>query len=94
MGSTITIRDVDPDDKNWLQSEAKKLGLSMEELARRIIHEKRERVRRDEKPSDVFRRYFGEEGGVELPSRQMFKGKAPIDFSGEEYGRLEEETKE
>ena len=93
MSSTITIRDVDPGDKSWLQSEAKRLGLSMEELARRIIREKRERARRDEKPSDVFRRYFGEQGGIDLPARQKFSAKGDIDFSGDDYEQFEKPEK-
>ena len=30
MSSTITVRDIDPSDKAWLQAEAKRVGLSME----------------------------------------------------------------
>lgn len=86
MSSTITIRDVNPGDRVWFQAEAKNLGLSTEEFARRIIHEKRQQARRNEKPSDVFRRHFGEEGGVDLLPRQDIKSTKPIDFSGDEYG--------
>lgn len=79
MSSTITVRDVDPADKTWLQREAKRLGVSMEELVRRLIHEKREKSRTKEKPSEAFRRYFGPEHGIELPPREKY-GYRPVDF--------------
>jgi len=79
MSSTITVREVDPGDKSWLQREAKRLGVSMEELVRRLIHEKRERSRAKEKPSEAFRRYFGPEHGVELPPRGKY-GYRPVEF--------------
>lgn len=85
MSTTITIRDVDPGDKFWLQREAKRLGLSMEELVRRILHERRERAQADEKPSDVFRRWFGPENGADLPPRETHRAKPSIDFSGPEF---------
>ena len=69
MSSTIPGRDVSSRDKSWLQREAKRLGISMEELVRRLIHERRKRGQFEEKPSDVFRRYFGPEHGVDLPPR-------------------------
>lgn len=83
MTSTITVRDVDPRDKTWLQREAKRLGISMEELVRRLIHEMRRKAEAPEKPSEVFRRYFGPEHGVELPPRGKY-GYRPIEFADEE----------
>ena len=41
MGTSITVRDIDPGDKSWLRREARQTGVSMEELVRRLIHEKR-----------------------------------------------------
>lgn len=82
MGSTITVRDLHTPDKRWLQREAKRRGVSMEELVRRIIHEAREKAESREKPSDVFRRYFGPENGIELPPRGK-AGYRPIEFSDE-----------
>ncbi len=70
--STITVRDIDARDKLWLQREASRLGLSMEEFVRRLIREKRENAASREKPSTVFRRHFGPENGVELPARRTY----------------------
>lgn len=41
MNSSITVRDIDPRDKSWLKRAAREVGVSMEELVRRLIHEKR-----------------------------------------------------
>lgn len=80
MSSTITVRDVPPRDKSWLQREARRLGISMEELVRRIIRERRKKGQSEEKPSEVFRRYFGPEHGVDLPPRSKY-GYRPIEFA-------------
>ena len=55
----------------------------MEELVRRLIHEKRVRGERRSKPSEAFERYFGPEHGVELPPRQAF-GYRPTSFVGDD----------
>lgn len=83
MSSTITVRDIDPGDKAWLRREAHGIGVSMEELVRRLIHEKRVHCERRSKPSEAFERYFGPEHGVELPPRQRF-GYRPVTFVGED----------
>lgn len=70
--STITVRDIDAGDKSWLQREAKRLGLSMEEFVRRLIRDTREKAVRGETPSQAFRRYFGPEHGVELAPRRTY----------------------
>ena len=67
MGSSLTVRDIDPDDKSWLRREARHVGVSMEEFVRRLIREKREKDGRRLKPSEIFARHFGPEHGVELP---------------------------
>ena len=67
MSTSITVRDIDPVDKFWLRREARQVGVSMEELVRRLIHEKRTRTESRPKPSEAFARHFGEEYGVELP---------------------------
>ena len=67
MSTSITVRDIDPADKTWLRREARQLGVSMEELIRRLIHEKRTKSDRRPKPSEAFARHFGENHGVELP---------------------------
>ncbi len=82
MGSTITVRDIDPKDRAWVQREARRVGISMEEFVRRIIHEKRARAERRTKSSDAFRHYFGPEHGVELllPGRYGYR---PVEFKHE-----------
>ena len=67
MSSVITVRDIDLGDKSWLKREARHRGVSMEELVRRLIHERREKSESHTKPSEAFRRYFGPDHGVELP---------------------------
>ena len=32
MDSVVTVRDIDPGDKSWLQREARHYGISMEEF--------------------------------------------------------------
>ena len=79
MSSTITVRDIDPSDKAWLQAEAKRVGVSMEAYIRKMIEERRAKTQVDEKPSEVFKRYFGKENGVDLPERPKV-GYRPINF--------------
>ena len=67
MGTSITVRDLDPGDKSWLRREAWQTGVSMEELVRRLIREKRTKSERRSTPSEAFARRFGEGHGVELP---------------------------
>ena len=82
MGSTFTVRDLDPGDKYWLEREARRIGVSMEELVRRLIREKRERSERNAKPSKAFEWYFGPEHGVELPPPARY-GYRPVKFTDE-----------
>ena len=87
MRSSITVRDIDPGDKSWLKREARHVGGSMEEFVRRLIHEQRGRTERRPKPSEAFARHFGEDHGVELPSRGRLgvqRGYRPVSFSDEE----------
>ena len=79
MSSKITVRDIDPGDKAWLQAEAKRVGLSMELYVRKMIEEKRANTQQQEKPYEVFKRYFGPENGVDLPELPKV-GARPIDF--------------
>ena len=83
MSTSIVVRDMDPGDKSWLRREARQAGVSMEELVRRLIREKREKRERRLKPSEAFARYFGEEHGVELPPPARL-GYRPLSFSGAE----------
>ena len=72
MGSSIAVRDIDPGDRSWLRREARRVGISMEELVRRLIREKREKNERQPKPSEAFARHFGPEYGIELPPSERF----------------------
>ena len=83
--TTITVRDINPADKEWLQREARRLGLSMEELVRRLIHTARERAKLRTSPSEAFRELFGEKHGVELPTLRRFAYR-PLDFRDEGGG--------
>lgn len=67
MNTSITVRDIDPRDKSWLRREARRIGVSMEELVRRLIREKRTKTEQRSKPSEAFARHFGEDHGIELP---------------------------
>ena len=80
MGSSITVRDIDPGDKAWLRREARRMGVSMEEFVRRLIREKRTKTERRPKPSEAFARYFGPENGVDLPPRVRYRYR-PVEFS-------------
>lgn len=46
MGSRITVRGIDQGDKSGLRCEARRRGVSMEELVRRLIREKRTETQR------------------------------------------------
>ena len=85
MGTSLTVRDIDPGDKSWLRREARQTGVSMEELVRRLIHEKRTKTERQPKPSEAFARHFGEGHGVELPPPAR-RGYRPQSFSGDGEG--------
>ena len=82
MSSVITVRDIDPGDKSWLKREARHQGVSMEELVRRLIHERREKSESHTKPSEAFRRYFGPDHGVDLPLEERH-GYLPLVFPEE-----------
>ena len=83
MSTSITVRDIDPGDKSWLRREARQIGVSMEELVRRLIHEKRTKTERRPKPSEAFARYFGEKHGIELPA-PVRRGYRPLSFTGKD----------
>lgn len=51
MSSTITVPDIDPSDKAWLQAEAKRVGLSMESYVRKMIEERHAKTQQKEKPN-------------------------------------------
>ena len=81
MGTSMTVRDIDPGDKSWLRRNSWQRGVSMEEMVRRLIREKRMKTERRPKPSEAFARHFGEQYGVELPVPAR-SGHKPMSFSG------------
>lgn len=66
----LTVRQIDRADKEWLQDEAARQQLSMEELVRRLIPEKRQQSTEQSRPSDIVRRHFGPNGGIDLGERR------------------------
>ena len=80
---SITVRDIDPGDESWLRREAQDIGVSLEELVRRLIHEKRSAADCRPKPSEAFARYFGEKHGVEVPPPGR-RGYRPLGFADDE----------
>ena len=83
----ITVRGLEPSDKAWLQAEARRTGLSMEAYVRRLIHERRTASEDAERPSEIARRLFGPEHGVDLPPRERF-GFRSIEFGAEELDSM------
>lgn len=78
----ITVRQLDKRDKEWLQEEAARFGISMEEFVRRLIRERRAASKK--KPSEIVRECFGEEYGVDLelePRKSVFR---EVDFGDDE----------
>ena len=82
MSSTVTVRNIDPGDESWLRREARHVGVSIEELIRRLIREQRARAEPCTKPSEAFRRYFGPEHGVELPPPERSTYR-PVEFAAD-----------
>ena len=80
MGSTITVRGIDPSTKSWLRRQARHDDISMEEFVRRLIRDSRKRAEKRPKPSEVFRRLFGPEHGVEVPLDSRY-GYRPLELS-------------
>ena len=83
MNSAITVREINPGDKAWLNRQARQVGVSMEEFVRRLIREKRVNSDRRAKPSEAFQRYFGTEHGVELPPPERY-GYRPVSLADED----------
>lgn len=79
--ATITVRGLDALEESWLRHEAQKRGVSMAALVRHVIRERRERSQRHAAPAEAFKRHFGAEHGVELPSGARY-GYRPVQFEG------------
>lgn len=83
MSTVITVRGIDPGDKSWLRREARDSGVSMEEFVRRLIRERREKTERRTKPSELFKRFFGPDHGIDLPPPDRY-GYRPVEFGDED----------
>ena len=81
VGTSMTVRDIDPGDKSWLRCYSRQRGVSMEEMVRQLIREKRAKTERRPKPSEAFARHFGEQYGIELPV-PVRSGHKSTSFSG------------
>lgn len=75
--SMLTVRQIDPADKDWLSREARRQQLSMEGLVRRLIREKRQQSSARRCPSEIVEHHFGRRHGVDLGERQRFGFQAP-----------------
>jgi len=80
--SVITVCNIDPGAKFWLRRAARHAGVSMDEFVRRMIRERRRKEEHRAIPSDIFRRHFGPEHGVELPLPERL-GYRPVEFPAE-----------
>ena len=80
MSNMITVRDLKPFAKSWLKAEARSQGISMEEFVRRLILKECKSAKKTEKPSEIVRRHFGPENGLDLPPRINHPARI-IDFS-------------
>ena len=89
MSYAITVRGLDEREKSWLKAEASEAGISMEEFVRRMIRKQREASTPKESVSDIFRKYFGPEHGVELPPRGKY-GYRPLEFPEDEFPASDE----
>jgi plasmid stability protein len=78
--ANLTIRKLDPAVKERLRVRAAQHGHSMEEEARRILSETCSPPSRPENLTDVARRLFGKENGVDLELPPRLPGREPPSF--------------
>lgn len=78
--ATLTIRKLDPAVKERLRVRAAQHGHSMEEEVRRILGESCGAAPRPDNLTDIARRLFGEEHGVELELPTRGAGREPPSF--------------
>ena len=84
MSTTITISGLDPIDKSWLRRQARQDNVSMEEIVRPLIRDRRERTAKRPSPSEAFKRHFGPQHGVELKLDRRY-GSPPLTFTDAEH---------
>ena len=75
--ASLSVRKLDDKVYEQLRIRAAKNGVSMEEEARLIISQA---VTVPERISDVFRKYFGYDNGVNLDIPNQRKPHEPMDF--------------
>jgi plasmid stability protein len=76
--ASLSVRKLDDNVYEQLRVRAAKHGVSMEEEARQIISQV---VKAPERITDVFRKYFGHENGVNLEIPEHRKPHNPMDFN-------------
>jgi antitoxin FitA len=76
--ANLSVRKLDDKVYEQLRIRAAKHGVSMEEEARQIICQV---VAAPERISDVFRKYFGYENGINLDISDQRKPHNPMDFN-------------
>lgn len=87
MSTSIVVRDIDPGDKSCLRRKARQIGISMEQLGRRLVHEQRTKTELRPKPYEPFARHFGVDHGFGLPP-SVRCGYRPLPLSCEGEERL------
>jgi antitoxin FitA len=78
--ASIIVRNLDPALKEQLRVRAARLGRSMEEEVRRILHDSVMEPEHEGHLVDAFAELFGPEHGVELELPPREPGRQPPDF--------------
>ena len=76
--ANLSVRKLDDGVYQQLRVRAAKHGVSLEEEARQIISQA---VSVPEKMSDVFRKYFGYENGIDVELEKHREPHDPMEFS-------------
>jgi antitoxin FitA len=74
----LSVRKLDAQVYQQLRLRAAKHGISMEEEVRQIIYQA---VAASERISDVFKKYFGRNNGVDLAELTPREPHFPLDFN-------------
>ena len=75
--ASLSVRKLDIDVYEKLRLRAAKHGVSMEEEVRQIISQV---VSTPDKLTDVFRKYFGYNNGIDLNNPDHYKPHQPMNF--------------
>lgn len=76
--ASLSVRKLDDKIYEQLRIRAAKHGVSMEEEVRQILSQA---LRTPERISEVFRKHFGKENGIDLEALNPRKPHEPMDFS-------------